>query len=411
MPKVRPLPTGPAMAKTISYYLSYSHQDFDPYLDQFQADLSEALEKTSPLPVHGFMDRHLATGSEWSGAIVDALRSSQVMVALLSPAYLATAFAGKEWEFFRHKAGDGGAPPILPVLWAPRDTLPPVLPDALGELSIAPAGFPAVYGQEGLRFAMKLRKYRDEYQECLRLLARAVLRVAQRGAADPRPEAPTLSELPSAFHSSIGTGFHAPAAAGPRHVRCAVVAPGREQAAAVRTELQTYGETTADWRPFQPESPEPAAELVQQIAAHGKYELHPVGAGTRIVAELREAVKQGNLACMVVDPCAVRVPQLASVLREYGERKPGNTAVVVLWNEKDGETVQAGPELEAELKVLLRDSMTDDCSVVSVSSAQQMRAELAAALELLRMQTIERSPGSEVDAYASAPLERIDLAL
>lgn len=395
-----------------SIFISYARKDFDPYLDQFQADLVQALHQSLPDPVRVFMDRELSAGTSWSRVVEEALRSSRAMIAIVSPQYLATESTGREWEFFR-RLGDAESPaflPVLPVLWAPSDEVLPRLPPALANVQLVDGRFPEVYREQGLRFLMKLRKYKDEYFACIRIFARHLQELVERRSSLDPATVPPLDHLPSAFQADPAPFPEPSAARGPRYVCVVILAPARDEVARVREDLTAYGSTAHDWTPFLPEEPEPALLLLQQVVTGGRFFFKSIAPGQELLSALDQAERMDNLVCVVVDPWAVRVEALHEALQAFDGRGVANAAVVVLWGHDAESSAEAGA-LEAGLRDALERTLARGRGVAFVRSARELQAEVAALLERLRMEVIEQQsrPRPAGPPPARPSVERIDI--
>ncbi|HEX5269568.1 MAG TPA: toll/interleukin-1 receptor domain-containing protein, partial [Gemmataceae bacterium] len=100
-------------------FVSYAHaDDGGGWVAALIAVLQEIHNRFSPRPWHVFYDRRaLRTGDDWDDSIGAALRSAGVMLAVLSPAYFASAYCRKEWEVFREQETRRGPPEtwIIPL--------------------------------------------------------------------------------------------------------------------------------------------------------------------------------------------------------------------------------------------------------------------------------------------------------
>src|SRR5262245_8968775 len=110
------------------FFLSYARVDGNGYLEKFYADLCEGVRSRTGYRIDdiGFRDEsNLQLGVNWSTALVDALTSARVFVALCSPSYFASENCGKEWQTFIHLAEDRRGSPtadLLPITWTPTAT-------------------------------------------------------------------------------------------------------------------------------------------------------------------------------------------------------------------------------------------------------------------------------------------------
>jgi TIR domain len=111
--------------------------DPDQQVERFFRDLYVNISQLIYLPVGvdpGFMDRRMRGGINWTGELLQALGHCQILVPLLSPAYLNSEWCGMEFHAFsqrtpRPHSEDSSAHQdcIIPVIWIPlqRQTLPP----------------------------------------------------------------------------------------------------------------------------------------------------------------------------------------------------------------------------------------------------------------------------------------------
>lgn len=83
------------------FFFSYTRANNDPYLKLFFDAVSEVIRERRGLPANvpvGFFDqRELELGEDWDQAIVDALQTSRVFLAVWSPGYFKSEYCGKEW--------------------------------------------------------------------------------------------------------------------------------------------------------------------------------------------------------------------------------------------------------------------------------------------------------------------------
>jgi len=190
------------------FYLSYARGDLDGYLERFEEDLArEVRARTGAREPMVFFDRDsIALGSSWPSAIAAVLAASRVLVALLSPAYFASEWCGKEWEVFRRRRDERAGLPnppgfILPVRWIASRAVP----RTVAEMQIDAAEFPDAYRREGLRYLMKLRRLEDDYEIFVAAFVRRLIEAASR---EPRPS------LPPAF-DDVANAFAEPPGAAP----------------------------------------------------------------------------------------------------------------------------------------------------------------------------------------------------
>lgn len=190
------------------FYLSYAPADYSEDLQGFFTDLSSTINLLrSDEEATGFFDPPgVSNGSEWRGGVSEALRTSQTMVALISPEYLRSDSAGKEWQIFEMRRNPGGnlqasAIPeaIAPIVWIPCDHLPKTVSDAAGGLS----HLNGAYRQNGLLVLRRsLDRFQDEYVKTLVALAKHLIGMARTAKLPALDALPDFDNVDSAFNPS-----------------------------------------------------------------------------------------------------------------------------------------------------------------------------------------------------------------
>jgi hypothetical protein len=178
------------------YFVSYAH-DFgedDGYVRRFHADLMHDVRLYTGLRGDdlGFCDAALRAGDLWSPALVDALRTCQVFLALCSPTYFSRPSCGKEWTIFTRRLAAaparrvGSTSSLIPLFWVPT-TMPD---DVAGPYQYRDHEFGAAYHDQGLRDLIRLADNDGHYKRFVAALARRVrdlVRAASVPAYGPRP--------------------------------------------------------------------------------------------------------------------------------------------------------------------------------------------------------------------------------
>ncbi|WP_285713647.1 toll/interleukin-1 receptor domain-containing protein [Erythrobacter oryzae] len=182
------------MAVQHHLFLSYAHADNQParpgaigWVEGFKQRLEQRHRAFSGQPLRIFYDSHcLRAGDDWENRIGQALRSSQLLLAFLSPAYLQSAWCRREWEEYLRlehtlSRSEGG---IVPVYFASAPELDPKQQVELEEQFRAwIADIQRVQHQE----LIDVRPWYDGGAEALELLA-SEERLQQLAAA-PRADA------------------------------------------------------------------------------------------------------------------------------------------------------------------------------------------------------------------------------
>jgi FxsC-like protein len=170
-------------------------------------------------------------------------------------------------------------------------------------------------------------------------------------------------------------------------VRGGVVTLSAEWAPRLRPDSGGYGAAPGDWKPFLPETADPALGLLHQVVAGGGYLFKPLPPGAALLPALDEASAMGNLVCLAVDPWVMNVQELAAECEALDGRDLANVAVVVMWDAGE-RTRLVRSLLESRLRAVFPRTM-EGGRLLSVGSARALQAELAALLERLRMEVIE----------------------
>lgn len=170
----------------------------NPEVSDFYSDVLNQLRQLTPHQAGerlGFIDLNVETGRTWEPALLHALGTCRVFLALLSPPYLnGSEWCAMEWDLFSgrrvvEKVGDEvrtveGAG-ILPVLWTP---IPHRLPPRVEAVQwFIPAGLPpdyvALYLEEGVLGLLSLNH--DAYKAVVWKVAREIDRIARLHQPQP----------------------------------------------------------------------------------------------------------------------------------------------------------------------------------------------------------------------------------
>src|SRR5215470_2097339 len=108
----------PVPGQPIEVFFSYAHRD-----EALRNDLAEhlrLLERQSIIT--GWHDRRLTGGTEWAGAIDEHLRDAQIILLLVSAAFLASDYCYDvelRHAIDRHESGEARVIPVIlrPVDW------------------------------------------------------------------------------------------------------------------------------------------------------------------------------------------------------------------------------------------------------------------------------------------------------
>lgn len=185
------------------FFISYAHLGNDDELVQrFYRDLSQDVLVYSGAdgPDVGFCDSKLQIGELWSPALVTALRSCQVFVALCGPTYFQRASCGKEWTIFTRRLASleqhdrSAAASLIPLRWVSME-----MPEIAKPYQYRDADLGKEYERRGLRPLIHLDRNRDDYKEFVAALANRIVNLAHRSQIPPYPDQPDFDAIPAAF--------------------------------------------------------------------------------------------------------------------------------------------------------------------------------------------------------------------
>jgi FxsC-like protein len=268
------------------FFLSYAsadplagNPDEDPNepVEMFFADLSAAVRRHARRRERfrdeevGFYDQEIPRGSDWKQFTTRALSAAQVFVPLYSVAYLANSWPGRELACFNKRVEvAGGQDPVsrlVPVLWAPLAGIggkyPPGLDQALE--SVAEPD----YADYGLCALLRLKPYHDLYRAVVDRMGAQIVEIAERDpieAVNPE-EVGDIEKAQSAFPADRPLPVFS----------IQVAAPTADRAVAGR-DLRVYGNSAADWRPFDGQEL-PLAEYARQVTERFDFDVRVTDIG------------------------------------------------------------------------------------------------------------------------------------
>jgi FxsC-like protein len=282
------------------FFLSYARPDplagnpeDDPIepVETFFADLSAAVRRHARAPGRdvGFFDQKIPLGSDWKQFVTRALSAAQVFVPLYSVGYLMNSYPGREFTCFKMRVEEAGGRNavgrLVPVLWAPLAGVE--YPPGLREAVDAVTGLD--YADYGLYALLRLRPYRDLYQEMVDGLGAQIVEIAERDPIEPvEPDRiGDIGKAPSAFP-----------AARPLPVFFIQVAARTAENVPEDRDLRDYGSTPADWRAF-PGQKLSLAEYAGEVTERFDFDVRITEIG---LADERVAGRPGII---VIDPAFI----------------------------------------------------------------------------------------------------------
>jgi FxsC-like protein len=377
------------------FFLSYAHSpqydggrqgggtavDPDVWTATLFSDLCERVDSLTMLPPGtqaGFMARGQWPGRDRPAGLAQALGNCRVFVPLYSRRYFQSEHCGKEWSAFsrrlRAHQGRSWPPAIVPALWGPVAAAE--LPSAARSIDVDHAGLGEVYGQRGFYGIMKLSRYRGEYEQAVRGLARRIIDTARQSPAKPGPEV-DYDSLPSAF--GPGTG----GTPGNQRLRITIVAPRRSELPEDRSAYH-YGPAARDWDPYRPLSSLALADYVVDLARGLGYrpevgDLHEHG------GELLRGGPPSGPEVLIVDAWAARQCAYRDLLTRLDAMNNPWVQVLVPWNRQDEQNAAQEASLRDALEVALPRKLaqgraTSSLAVRGVPTLEDFRRVLPAVI-------------------------------
>jgi FxsC-like protein len=413
------------------FFLSYSTTDDSPYLTKFYEDLALEVRRLAALRGDmrpkdiGFIDvSSIQTGEFWDNALLNALRSSRMLVCLYSRGYFGSEYCGKEFQIFMSRVAKyaatlpkGQKQPrlIMPVLWDPPDWLPQRLPEIITRIQFTHADFGQVYAEKGLLYLLKMGRYADDYQQFLDSFARALVRDAEQHTLPHEGDVPPLAEVLSAFHASApAVGLDAdltPENVGPGAAQFVFVAGRDQELRSVRNRIDAYGsEGGRDWRPFLPDVSRAVGIISQGAAAREDlfYEQLPVGQD--LLDKLRIAERTNTIVLFVVDPWSADLQHYRQRLQEYDQLNFINCGILVPWNERDDEMANSSDRLRYNIRQTFYRTFMANSTYIrdSIGTVDELERELIAAINDVRRRIVQHAEVMRpVAAGEAKPLPQI----
>jgi len=383
------------------FYFSYAANYANEYVTKFFQDLQYEIQLrtgTKDDASIGFFDRdRIELGAEWSEMILSALQSSKTMVCLFSPRYFDSEFCGREFQIFRsrmevYRQNSLGPEPgtILPVLLTPVSVIPP----AVADIQYSSSEFPHVYNEQGLLYMMRLRKFRDDYEEFVSLFGKHLIEVATQYELPALETVPSLADTANAFAHKPQTPTAAQAGPSQAEFRFVVANETGIPLIVSGRDMTRYGTQGWEWKPFMSQI-ETEVGLLAQLAAVQEtfvYRTRPVDGD--LIKQLEEADRTNVVVILVVDPWSLRMPFFKSLMEEFDSRVFVNCGVLILWDMNDAETSTNREALEVLVRTVFSRQLLSSSPQFfrpSVKSEDEFAREARTMLTTLRVKVLERA--------------------
>jgi FxsC-like protein len=379
------------------FFFSYAHGDDDDYFNKFYKDLSKEVAAVTARDKAdvGFRDvSRIGLGQPWRSELVQALRTCECFVPLLSPRLLASSYCGKEWQLFQGRLRDSQPPAaghpsrLLPVVWRP---LGGDLPEVIRDHQRTHGSLGAVYADKGLLTLIKLKKFKDEYQEFLVNFAAMMTDAVAAAELLPSEGPVDIESTPDVFHpasAAVQLSPSTPVESKVDHVLLVIAAGAASDLKTVRQEVSAYGSSWRQWRPFPSSCPETAVVAAQGAVAGLNLSSTPCAFDDAMVAQLKDILQLensyiGSIFVILFDPWSIDVPPYAKSMRWFSQTRFLGGAVLQVWPD-DTETRKRASDLRAHV----RNAIPALCTTGSSTSFFNVDADRATfGQELVRIVT------------------------
>ncbi len=395
------------------FFLSYAREDnkSDGLVRKFYEDLCKDIAgkiAASPDDVGFFDGAEIEPAAIWDEQLSSALQQSSVFIAVYSPYYFQKKFCGKEWavfssrvEAYANSLPRGSEHPglMFPVLWQSENYVLPRIPAELSRVQYKCDDYGKAYAEQGLRVMMRNRKFRQQYDDFIPVLADYIIEASQKHAAPALPDLPPLDEVVPAFPAlpAAPASVAQPQGAGanPRYVKFIFLAGRKQELQPFRKSLDQYGESGGEWRPWLPDPKDEADLLVQDVLQRER--LISDGAiplDNELEKRLDEAENNNKIVVMLVDLWTLRLKNYRELMRDIVDPKQFvNCVILVPWNPQDVETTNQRLMLENLLQTTFVRRLANNSPdlLTQIDSAEKMKDRLAEMLQFTKSKIIKRA--------------------
>jgi len=395
------------------FFLSYAREDnkTDGLVKKFYEDLSKDIAgkiAVSPNDVGFFDGAEIEPGAIWDQKLVSALQQSSVFIAVYSPYYFQKKFCGKEWAVFRSRveAYAKNLPQaaefpglMFPVLWQKEDYVLPRIPTPLGKIQYKFDAYGNAYAEQGLRVMLRNKKFRQQYDDFIPVLADKVIEAAQRHKLPALANLPPLDQVEETFPAPTSAQAQAAqpqvSGANPRYVKFIFLAGRKQELRPFRASLDPYGESGGEWRPWLPDPRDEVDLLVQDVVQRERLISDGVITLDNDLEKRLDEAEDGNkIVVIVVDLWTLQLASYRKLMHDVVDPKQlVNCVIVVPWNPQDAEAANQRQTLEDLLQATFVKRTANDSPdlLTQIDSATKMKDRLAAMLQITRSKIIKRA--------------------
>lgn len=348
------------------FFLSYARSNNDAYLLEFFEALSEQIRLIRGLPkaqAVGFIDqREEQLGDDWDSSIVEALQTSNVLLALASPGYFKSGYGLKEWALFEERcraaAPSGKSLPLVkPLIWVPFKAAD--VPTGLAARQYTFGDPDALPNTRGVRYLLRqLQEHQKVYVDLVEALAQEIVDAADAHPIPALAHVPKLKDVRLPGEAAGSPAAPVPAApivsrTGPKHVRFVYVAASPLQFGNARIPDPYVDVGGPDWKPFYPDNTARVHRFVQSIVANEDLDFtsDELPFGPNLLHEIDEAWRRRQIVVLIVDGWSLHwSADFRTTLMQLDQRLDYHWCALVPWNEKDPDSLANRATIETAIK-------------------------------------------------------------
>jgi MinD-like ATPase involved in chromosome partitioning or flagellar assembly len=287
------------------FYLSYARGDDEALVRRLFAQLENEIRLLTDADGAGFMNQmSLDKGESWAEPISQALASARTFIALLSPAYVQSAYCGREFEVFRLRSAGAASNHIgvLPLVWIPMRS--ERVPQVLASIQLYST---QNYGElKGVRQLFNLSKNRDAAKSFVSNFCRELIGVAKAANVPPLLSIPSPESIRNAFADAI-----------PEVVNFVFLAPTKSEAVEMGLD-GSYGEDGGAWQPFGGAGPH-ASEFAYEAAVSRKLNYKKIPADDDLPKCIWDADRNQQMIINLIDERGLRLGRLRDLVQRVTE--------------------------------------------------------------------------------------------
>jgi len=395
------------------FFLSYAREDnnSEGLVKKFYEDLSKDIAgkiAASPNDVGFFDGAEIEHGAIWDQKLASALQQSSVFIAIYSPYYFRKKFCGKEWAVFKSRVDayaknlpQGAEFPglMFPVLWQKEDYVRSLIPTVISNIQYKFDGYGKAYAEQGLRVMLRNRKFRQQYDDFIPVLADKIIEASRLHKLPALPDLPPLDQVVETFPAPPSAPAQAAqpqvAGANPRYVKFIFLAGRKQELRPYRASLDPYGERGGEWRPWLPDPKDEVDLLVQDVIQRERLIMDgEIPLDNELEERLDDAENSNKIVVILVDLWTLQLANYRKLMRDVVDPKQlVNCVIVVPWNPQDPEALNQRQTLEDLLQSTFVKRTANDSPdlLTQIDSATKLRDRLAAMLQVTKSKIIKRA--------------------